>query len=348
MPHRTESAQPSIRRHGVHKSRGHANAPLANRGPDNVAQAVVIKDEDVFFLCDRAGNVPLGNEQGFGLYYHDCRFLQGYELSIAGTRLNSLASTSEHGFMSEFVLTNPDLKQSDGSALQKQSIGIQWQRIIHSAGLSLQDVITCTNYKHYPLQFVLSFDFEAGFEDVFEIRGLRPKKIGRLEKPGWRNGSLIFEYDGADGLYRTLRINLTPAPGSTRKDGADLKLSLALNESKQVRVSLAISESNRKTQAATKRNFKPDAERLARQLHGNSEEWLNKHCEVNSSSPRCLTMYSRDQSVICACYELRLMASNTSRRDCPGTEHCLDVTALSPRCKPLRLNPILLNTLSDC
>jgi len=125
-------------------------------------QAVVIKDEDVFFLCDRSGNVPLGNEQGFGLYYHDCRFLQGYEISIAGNRLNSLAFTSEHGFMSEFVLTNPDLKQPNGSALSKQSIGIKWQRIIHSAGLSLQDIITFTNHKHDPLQFVLSFDFGSG------------------------------------------------------------------------------------------------------------------------------------------------------------------------------------------
>jgi glycogen debranching enzyme len=162
-----------------------------------------------FFFATAAAMSRLGNEQGFGLYYHDCRFLQGYEISIAGNRLNSLAFTSEHGFMSEFVLTNPDLKQPDGSALPKQSIGIEWQRIIHSAGLSLQDVITFTNHKHDPLQFVLSFDFEAGFEDVFEIRGLRPKKVGRREKPAWRDGGLMFEYDGADGLFRTLRISLT-------------------------------------------------------------------------------------------------------------------------------------------
>ncbi len=265
----------------------------ASRGPNNVSQAVVIKDEDVFFLSDRRGNVPLGNQQGFGLYYHDCRFLRGYELSMAGNPLNSLASTSEHGFMSEFVLTNPELKQLDGSALPKQSIGIEWRRIIHSAGLSLQDVITCTNYKHYPLQFALSFHFEAGFEDVFEIRGLQPKKIGRSEKPVWRKSSLIFEYDGADGLYRTLRINLTPATGTTRKDGVDLELSLAPNESKAIRVSLAISESNRKKQPATSRNSKPDANRLARDLHQNSDDWIKKHCEVKTSSPLLNDVYER-------------------------------------------------------
>jgi glycogen debranching enzyme len=291
MTNRSKSARPSTVRH-LHKPQKHAKARRAGRGPNNVAEAVVIKDEDVFFLCDRSGNVPLGNEQGFGLYYHDCRFLQGYEISIAGNRLNSLAFTSEHGFMSEFILTNPDLKQPDGSALPKQSIVIEWQRIIHSAGLSLQDVITFTNHKHDPLQFVLSFDFEAGFEDVFEIRGLRPKKIGRREKPVWRDGGLMFEYDGADGLFRTLRINLTPLTGSPRKDGADLKLSLAPNESKQVRVSLVISESNRKKQAP-KRNLRPDAERLARQLHENSDDWLKRHCEVKTSSPLLDDLFER-------------------------------------------------------
>ena len=265
----------------------------ASRGPNNVSQAVVIKDEDVFFLSDRRGNVPLGNQQGFGLYYHDCRFLRGYELSMGGNPLNSLASTSEHGFMSEFVLTNPELKQLDGSALPKQSIGIEWRRIIHSAGLSLQDVITCTNYKHYQLQFALSFRFEAGFEDVFEIRGLQPKKIGRSEKPVWRKSSLIFEYDGADGLYRTLRINLTPATGTTRKDGVDVELSLAPNESKEIRVSLGISESNRKKQPAISRNSKPDAKRLARNLHQNSDDWLKKHCEVKTNSPLLNDVYER-------------------------------------------------------
>ena len=226
MNTRSKGRQPPTPLHHGHRttaSNTHSKSMHAKRGPNNVSQAVVIKDEDVFFLSDRAGNVPLGNQQGFGLYYHDCRFLRGYELSMAGVPLNSLASTSEHGFMSEFVLTNPDVKQLDGSALPKQSIGVEWRRIIHAAGLSLQDVITCTNYKHFPLQFVLSFHFEAGFEDVFEIRGLQPKKIGRPQKPSWRKGSLIFKYDGADGLYRTLRINLTPATGSRRKDGVDLK-----------------------------------------------------------------------------------------------------------------------------
>jgi hypothetical protein len=44
-----------------------------------LATAVVIKDQDLFFLTDAEGAVPLKGPHGFGLYYHDCRYASGYE-----------------------------------------------------------------------------------------------------------------------------------------------------------------------------------------------------------------------------------------------------------------------------
>ena len=44
----------------------------------NVAEALVIKNGNLFFLSEPDGTVPLGQGHGFGLYYHDCRFLNGY------------------------------------------------------------------------------------------------------------------------------------------------------------------------------------------------------------------------------------------------------------------------------
>jgi hypothetical protein len=40
-----------------------------------IADAVVIKGEDLFFLTEPDGRVPIEDGHGFGLYYHDCRFL---------------------------------------------------------------------------------------------------------------------------------------------------------------------------------------------------------------------------------------------------------------------------------
>jgi N-terminal domain of (some) glycogen debranching enzymes len=58
---------------------------MATQSPRNVSRAVVLKNEDIFMLAEHGGAIPAGNQDGFGLYYHDCRYLDGYEVRIAGT-----------------------------------------------------------------------------------------------------------------------------------------------------------------------------------------------------------------------------------------------------------------------
>src|SRR5919201_1754269 len=80
-----------------------------------IADAVVIKDENLFFLTTRDGRVPLRGAHGFGLYYHDCRYLNGYELRLAGVRPSALVASAGRGYMAVVELTNPDIKLRDGT-----------------------------------------------------------------------------------------------------------------------------------------------------------------------------------------------------------------------------------------
>ena len=144
-----------------------------------------MKDEDLFFLTDPTGDVPLDNEQGFGLYYHDCRFLQGYEFRIARARPNALAATSGQGSTSQFILTNPDLRQLNGTKLAKQSVGITWHRTIQALDLTVRDVIAVTNYVADSIQVGLSFDFQASFADILKyVDSIRKKPVGTKSLPG--------------------------------------------------------------------------------------------------------------------------------------------------------------------
>jgi hypothetical protein len=86
----------------------------------SIADAVVVKYEDLFFLTTRDGSVPLGGDHGFGLYYHDCRFLNGYELKLA--ERNPTCSSRRHGVASSPTskLTNPDIRMANGQLISKQ------------------------------------------------------------------------------------------------------------------------------------------------------------------------------------------------------------------------------------
>src|SRR5260370_38617145 len=65
----------------------------------NVAEALAIKNGNLFFLSEPDGTVPLAAGHGFGLYYPDCRFLNGYELKISGREHDVLDPNAHARFM---------------------------------------------------------------------------------------------------------------------------------------------------------------------------------------------------------------------------------------------------------
>src|SRR5437016_12837956 len=83
--------------------------PGAHSIKGNVAEAIVIKNGNLFFLSEPDGTVPLTPGHGFGLYYHDCRFLNGYELKVSGRKPEVLVRNADRGFMATLGLSNPDL-----------------------------------------------------------------------------------------------------------------------------------------------------------------------------------------------------------------------------------------------
>ncbi len=73
----------------------------------SIANAVVIKHGNLFFLAPPDGEVPFSGH-GFGLYYHDCRYLNGYELLVGDEHPEPLAARSSEGGRAVFQLTTPD------------------------------------------------------------------------------------------------------------------------------------------------------------------------------------------------------------------------------------------------
>src|SRR6266478_2179311 len=83
----------------------------------NVAEALVIKNGNLFFLSEPDGTVPLAPGHGFGLYYHDCRFLNGYELKICGRKPEILVRNADRGFMATLGLFNLVVREHRKSPL---------------------------------------------------------------------------------------------------------------------------------------------------------------------------------------------------------------------------------------
>ena len=75
----------------------------------NLAETIVIKEENAFAVVRRDGSVPVGQVHPLGVYLDDCRFLSGHELCLNGVRPRLLVASSALGSESVHELTNPAL-----------------------------------------------------------------------------------------------------------------------------------------------------------------------------------------------------------------------------------------------
>jgi hypothetical protein len=119
----------------------------------SIADAVVVKYGNLFFLTDPDGIVPSGGDHGFGLYYQDCRYLSGYDLRLAGAAPLSLVSTAEQGYLAAFQLTNHDIRMAGGGLIRKEGVGVRWERLVDAGKPALDELITIENYEAKDAEF---------------------------------------------------------------------------------------------------------------------------------------------------------------------------------------------------
>jgi len=243
----------------------------------SITDALVLKNGNLFFVSQSDASVPLARGHGFGLYYQDCRFLNGYELTISGRKPEVLIHTAEAGFMATLGLSNPDLN-FDGHVVPKHAVEMRWERVVSADELTLSDTLLVRNLTTEPVEFSLEFRFEAAFEDIFAIRGLFEGKRGTCHKPEWRGDTLYFRYAGADKLDRVLAIQFEPSPNEKLAKGAGYRIQLDARGLHETKVTLKVSTSERPDCA-----FPSPAEH-ASQKAGGLRRWFENTAEVHSSS----------------------------------------------------------------
>ena len=251
----------------------------------SIAKAVVIKHGNLFFLSPPEGEVPLTRGHGFGLYYHDCRYLNGYELLIGGEHPEPLAARSWEGGRAVFQLTTPDIHFDNGRVIHRETVGLKWERVIDTEQIVLHERLEIQNFGYETVEFPLVMRFSAGFEDVFEIRGLIREMKGKLFKPRWQDQCLVFTYEGADDICRSVVVHFHPVPLRVKGAGVEFAMRLQPNESKQIRISIAVSESDEQpnrlfAQASVYR----DLPSVARSIKAECEEWMHRETEFHSDS----------------------------------------------------------------
>ncbi|MFL9991453.1 amylo-alpha-1,6-glucosidase [Paraburkholderia sediminicola] len=238
----------------------------------NVASATqhVLKSGDTFIVNDPLGDIT-GHDDG--LFVNDTRVLSSLRLTFGG-RAPSLLSGSVSSDNTSFTahLTNRPLPPLGGDSTPEGVIHVERVRVL--SGTVLNEAIELTNYGTSDAVVPLSISFASDFRDMFEVRGLKRDKQGRVEPARVENREVLLGYIGLDDVARNVQIAFSPEPDKLFADRADYTVKLPA----QACVSIYLSVSVQVVAQADK-----PAAGVAQPTHAVSEAHLS---QIDAERPR--------------------------------------------------------------
>jgi glycogen debranching enzyme len=173
----------------------------------------VLKHGNLFLLTDPFGDVH-PDSRGLGLYDLDTRVLSCAVLRINGVRPTLLRAQSASNHISTIQLTNPELRRDPSTksdkvgALAMRAISVTRRRWI--AG-GLAERIEVTNYSSTRQRVELDLQLDVDDADIFEVRGRVRERRGVFRPIEATPESLVFAYEGLDGLLRRTLVSFSRA-----------------------------------------------------------------------------------------------------------------------------------------
>lgn len=225
-----------------------------------ITDAIALKEDQVQFVTNQSGDIPLENPEGYGLYYQDTRFLSRFELTVNGQKPVFLSNSVTKHYIATFQFINPSFVMSDGRRVPQQTISIWRARFVSDAGLF--ERIGFMNCNRFPVDLEVGLAVDADFKDMFAVRGFKGQRIAGEIALQFGHDSVTFAYKGRDGLRRTTDVafNRPPEPVSPREVRFTIHLEPQKSESLVVQVQPRIGRAGKRPDL----NFEGELERLAR------------------------------------------------------------------------------------
>ncbi|HZW57516.1 MAG TPA: glycogen debranching N-terminal domain-containing protein [Nitrososphaerales archaeon] len=131
----------------------------------NNMPAIQLLNGNRFIVSSPDGDISVIDH---GFYRDDTRFLSTLTTRINGLPLAALNSNYSTPYSAEFYLTNPEVPETSmGKRIPKESLMIARHRLIER---NLQEDFYVFNVSLQPTKFSLSFEFDADFLDLFEVK----------------------------------------------------------------------------------------------------------------------------------------------------------------------------------
>lgn len=193
-------------------------------------ETYTLKHEESFAIFDSYGNIDINRNPEEGIYYEGTRFLSCCKLYIFDKDPILLSSAvKEDNSLFTADLTNPSIIKNEEIIIPKGNIHIWRTKFLYEN--CCYEKIYLKNFFIHPVELELSFYFENDFADIFEVRGVKRKKKGKIFPLEVERGEIKFIYKGLDNLIRITDISFDPLPEKIFSNQVIYKIKLNPKES---------------------------------------------------------------------------------------------------------------------
>lgn len=235
---------------------------------------ISLKHGEAYSVTNHYGDID-ETLNGTGIYYKDTRFLKRYVMKVNNQPCIFLTKKQTKGIENIFKLSNNDIQEGD-SHYEKMDLEINRSQLIYNE--IFYDKIEVANGSQKNISCSISFSLEAVFEDIFEVRGAKREKRGKMEKCSIIENKLLFSYRGLDGLERKLHITGTHGVQITENE-IIFDVSLAPGDKEVVELAIQVLV---ETQPAKEALSYQDARHKAEQ---DLNAWLARQTKITTSNP---------------------------------------------------------------
>jgi glycogen debranching enzyme len=267
-------------------------------------RTAVLQHGDTFALFDLYGDIGSFGLQEQGLYHQGTRYLSRFRLRLNGQRpLLLSARVKEDNELFGADLTNPDMPVDHGGhVLPRDIVHLFRSRFLWNG--TWHERIRLWNYGQSTVRLSLTFDVDADFADIFEVRGMkRPRRGSRLETEigtsEWRLG-----YRGLDGEERWTTIEWGQPPIAQSESAARFEYVLPSHEPGLLSVAIRCERAGR---LVAPRAYEPALDEAGAAV----EEARQRYCQIESSSERFNQWVRRSAA------DLRMLSTKTPYGDYP-------------------------------
>lgn len=245
----------------------------------------IIKENDLFLMTDKNGDIPENDVSGQGLYTRDTRFLSRMEIRINGQRPILLSSAAAENYISTIRLTNPHMEEKGELILWRESVEIERTRFIYDG--ALYETFKLTSYYPKAIRFDFSVLLDADFADMFVVRGFQYGELGSKTADRSAPGERVISYLGADGVQRETKVKWNRKESRIDETG-ELHFDVELNHREHISIAFFIAPI-----LDGKEPFQHEVEDAMNKLRASYAEWNASSTSIYSDVPLFNKLYHR-------------------------------------------------------